>query len=136
MIPTRGERNNNPGNIERNNIQWKGLSKDQSGDKRFAVFDTPEDGIRALSKLLLNYQRIHGLNTVRQIINRWAPPNENDTGSYVNAVAADIGVGPDDAVNLNDADVLAKLVEAIIHHENGRVIYARGIIESVAETVV
>lgn len=136
MKPTRGERNNNPGNIERGTIHWQGMSADQSGDKRFIVFNSPEDGIRALGKLLFNYQRIHGLNTVRQIINRWAPPVENDTGSYVNAVANEVGVSPDDKINLNDADTLAKLVTAIIRHENGRVIYAESIIGGVTEALV
>jgi len=135
MIPTRGERNNNPGNIERSTIKWQGMSADQSSDSRFIVFDTPEAGLRALSKLLRNYQSIHGLNTVRMIINRWAPPTENDTYSYVNAVASDVGVEPDTRIDLNQPETLAKLVEAVIRHENGRVIYADAMISSAAEEV-
>lgn len=136
MTPTRGERNNNPGNIERNTIRWQGMSDDQSGDKRFIVFDTPEMGIRALAKLLLNYQNIHDLNTITQIINRWAPSNENDTSAYVNAVANEVGVKPDDKINLNDPETLSKLVTAIIRHENGRVIYAEATISGVTGALV
>ncbi|HEY6022286.1 MAG TPA: structural protein P5 [Candidatus Paceibacterota bacterium] len=135
MTPTRGERNNNPGNIERGTIHWQGMADDQSGDKRFIVFNTPEDGIRALAKLLFNYQNIHGLNTVRQIVNRWAPPTENDTYSYVNTVASEVGVTPDDKINLTDSETLAKLVTAIIRHENGRVIYAESMIGGVTEAL-
>lgn len=136
MKPTRGERNNNPGNIERGTIRWQGMADDQSGDKRFIVFKTPEDGIRALGKLLFNYQHIHGLTTVRQIVNRWAPPVENDTYSYVNAVASEVEVGPDDKIDLSDSTTLSKLVTAIIRHENGRVIYAESMIGGVAEALV
>ncbi|HXQ99814.1 MAG TPA: structural protein, partial [Pseudomonas sp.] len=49
---TRGVCNNNPGNIEyhpRN--RWEGqLAPDPVIEKRFARFDTPENGIRALAK--------------------------------------------------------------------------------------
>ena len=68
-------------------------------------------------QLLLNYQRLHGLNTVRKIINRFAPPNENDTGAYVNAVSKALNVGPDEAIAVEDR--LHGLVRAIIKHENG-----------------
>ena len=125
---TRGEFNNNPGNIDRTAIVWNGMTADQSGDPRFVVFNTPEDGIRALAKVLLSYYRKHGLNTVRQIVNRWAPPNENDSGAYVNHVAGTLGVGPDAVIDVTDPDVLERLVKAIIAHENGRVIYDDAVI--------
>ena len=136
MIATRGERNNNPGNIDRSTIRWEGMSADQSSDDRFIVFQTPQFGIRALAKILLNYQDVHHLDTIRQIIDRWAPPSENDTGAYVTDVAADVGVGPDDKIDLNDAAILTKLVTAIIRHENGRVIYSETMISGVAAEVV
>lgn len=124
---TRGERNNNPGNIEKGS-PWLGLSPDQSQDNRFAVFEEPIYGIRALAKLLLNYQRIHGLQTVEQIINRYAPPTENVTQSYVQSVANRLGVSPRERLNLSDPNTLMAVVSAIIRHENGRVIYPREII--------
>jgi hypothetical protein len=120
---TRGERNNNPGNIDRTTIKWQGMSPDQSGDDRFVVFNTAHDGIRALAKVLLSYYRKYQLNTVRKIIDRWAPPTENDTTSYINHVAQLLGVGPDDPINAEDSDVLEVLVTAIIKHENGQCIY-------------
>lgn len=121
---TRGERNNNPGNIERDATRWQGMSRDQSGDARFVVFKTPEDGIRALAKVILSYCNQHGLNTVRGIINRWAPPVENDTGAYVKHVAERLSVGPDAMIDPTKPEVMEMLVSAIISHENGRVAYS------------
>jgi hypothetical protein len=113
----RGIRNNNPGNIDRNATEWQGMADDQSTDPRFIVFKTPEYGIRALAKTLLAYQSLHGLNTIRAIINRWAPPVENNTASYISAVAADCGVKPDDKIKLDRVAIMKPLVNAIIAHE-------------------
>lgn len=120
---TRGERNFNPGNLDRNSIKWQGMSPDQSGDERFIVFTSAEFGIRALACVLLSYSRKHGLNTVRGMINRWAPPNENDSGAYVDAVCRQCSVDPDDTVNPENDSCLEMLVRAIIKHENGRIMY-------------
>ena len=73
----RGLRNNNPGNIVLSDIPW--LGKIAGDDERFETFQTPEHGIRALSLNLLNYARKHGLETVQDIIPRWAPASENNT---------------------------------------------------------
>lgn len=111
----RGIRNNNPGNIRRSSIDWRG--EVATGDQTFEVFDTPEQGIRALGKILRNYQRKYGLNTVRGIINRWAPPTENNTDAYVQHVAEAVGADPDEPINVDAT--LSLLVSSIILHENG-----------------
>lgn len=121
---TRGLRNNNPGNI-RHGSDWQGLAAVQS-DPSFATFVSPEYGIRAMAKLLQNYQTVYGLNTVRQIISRWAPPTENDTGSYVNHVAELLGVHPDQSISV--ASALPVLIPAIVRHENGVQPYSAGTI--------
>ena len=118
MTAPRGIRNNNPGNIIRSGISWTG-EKASIDETHFEVFDTPEHGIQALCKLLLSYQERHGLNTVRGIINRWAPPVENDTGAYVAAVASAIGIAADEPLDLHSPSVLLPFAEAIIRHENG-----------------
>lgn len=115
----RGIRNNNPGNIEKGD-PWQGLAKDQSGDSRFAVFESPKWGIRALARLLITYQDKHGLRTIRQIINRWAPPVENDTLAYAKAVAAQVGRDIDDPVDVHRYEHAEPIVRAIIQHENGQ----------------
>ena len=128
---SRGVRNNNPGNIDynqRNN--WQGQLGLETGaiNPRFAVFNTPENGIRALTKLLLNYQRLHGLKTVREIINRWAPPTENITSAYVKAVAVACEVNADEVVYLRDRKLLKRMVVSIIKHENGYQPYSDAVI--------
>ncbi len=127
---TRGERNNNPGNIREyaNDPHWVG-ERITDDDPAFEEFDTPEDGIRALAKTLLAYQRRHGLRTVSAMINRWAPSNENDTLAYVDAVAHDMGVLTEADIDLESAVRLCGIVKAIIRHENGRVIYSDAQIE-------
>lgn len=116
----RGLRNRNPGNIRTTAAKWQGQTGD---DGTFCIFDTATNGIRALGKLLLTYHDKYGLCTIRSIISRWAPPNENNTDAYIAAVCADSTFGPDDWLRLSDASVLSALVRAIIHHENGSVPY-------------
>jgi len=111
----RGIRNNNPGNI-RHGDDWMGLSTEQK-DPSFCCFIKPEYGIRAMARILANYQRRYGIKTVRGIINRWAPPVENDTDAYVEHVAEVVGVGPDEKIQVKS--VLALLIPVIILHENG-----------------
>ena len=131
---TRGERNHNPGNIERNKTKWQGMSEDQSGDSRFVVFSSPVWGIRALAKTLLTYSNKYAagtpqdIDTVREFINRWAPPVENNTESYINAVAKALSVEPDEAIDITQPTVLKALVVAIIKHENGRCMYGDDVI--------
>lgn len=121
----RGVRNNNPGNLRLSNDNWVGLSEKQT-DGSFFQFDKPEHGIRALTRVLINYQNKHGLNTVREIISRYAPPNENNTESYINAVAKFVGVAPDDYIIVELH--MDKLVRAIIKHENGFIPYSHNVI--------
>lgn len=124
----RGIRNNNPGNIEIGGQVWQGQVA--GNDARFATFETPEAGIRALAKNLITYQDKHGLNTVDGIINRWAPSKENQTGAYVAAVAKELGVAPGDGLNVRDPATLSKLTTAIIRHENGSQPYDAATIRS------
>ncbi|WP_296254720.1 MULTISPECIES: structural protein P5 [unclassified Pseudomonas] len=139
-MPTipRGVRNNNPGNIEydpRN--QWQGqLAPDSALEERFARFDTAENGIRALAKLILAYRSKAGIphagdagvDTIREVISRWAPGVENDTEAYINALAAGVGAQPDQPIDIADRKTLIALTTGIILHENGTVPYAPSII--------
>lgn len=60
------------------------------------------------------------IDTIREVIERWAPPNENNTDAYINEVSKAVGVTADMIIDLHDYDILRPLVEAIIRHENGR----------------
>ena len=115
----RGIRNNNPRNI-RWGSDWKGLKKDgKQQDPSFCVFETPEYGIRVLAKVLINYKKIHGLNTIRQIVSRYAPPNESQTTAYVQSVAKHPGVYPDSIIDIEERGVLTVFIKAVIRMENG-----------------
>lgn len=118
MITPRGIRNNNPGNIDRTAERWQGMAADQSSDSRFVVFSAPVWGLRALAKVLLSYQRKHGLCTPAAIIGRWAPPVENDTGAYARQVAKALGVGVGDQIDLQQPETLQRILPAIVQHEN------------------
>lgn len=118
MLP-RGLRNNNPGNIRVSKDKWQGLATIQS-DSSFFQFNTPAWGIRALMVILRTYYNKYELKTVAEIIHRWAPPSENDTTAYTNAVASYMGVGGSDLINVMRKEVLIPLTQAIIRHENGQ----------------
>lgn len=120
MSIPRGIRNNNPGNIRHGN-DWKGLSEEQP-DPAFCTFVSPEYGLRAIVVILRNYERKYGLRTVAGIINRWAPPNENDTVGYAEHVARRLGVSVDEEIDVND--YMTGLVKAIVLHENGVLPYS------------
>ena len=119
---TRGERNKNPGNIERSGTKWVGVASEQL-DSRFLTFATPAYGIRAIVKILMTYYRKHKLDTPRKIIGRWAPPSENDTDAYAGFVAGRLGVAPSTLIEVLDWPVMLTMVRAIVRFENGRDIY-------------
>lgn len=133
---SRGFLNNNPGNVDRGTDIWQGEIRDPNDPRltdfqrnellkgRFCVFAEPRPGIRMLAKTLFAYRDRLGHRTVRRIINTWAPPVENDTGAYVAAVAARVGVSPDAELDLSDFKTLKALVSAIIIHECGGMPYA------------
>lgn len=125
----RGIRNNNPLNLREGangGIAWKG-EHPQELDKSFEEFSTPEMGIRAGAKVLLTYYRKYGLNTVHGIINRFAPPVENNTNAYAVHVANYLNVGLDEVINVEER--LKDLVTIIILHENGQNPYSEATIQ-------
>lgn len=127
--PPRGIRNRNPGNIRRSGDRWQGLAPVQS-DLDFFVFESPLWGIRAMARILRNYQRRYGLRTINQIVARWAPAVENDTAAYAAAVAKAMRIGVGRRLDLSDDATLRDLIAAIIRHENGIQPYGLDIIET------
>jgi hypothetical protein len=120
IMHTRGFRNNNPGNLKYG-TPWKGVVG--IDPKGFAIFDTMENGVRALGKDL-TAKMGRGLDTVREIISVYAPPSENPTGTYIDKVAAWVGVSPDMQLNAGD---LPALIAAVIRFENGKTLDSRTI---------
>ena len=127
---SRGIRNNNPGNLREprdGGDEWEG-ERATDDDPAFEEFNTPEDGIRALTKVLMNYYSKYELNTVTKIIERFAPPSENDTEAYIDVVAKRLGVGKDTEIWVPRTGTLELLVRAIIQHENGEQPYSDKVI--------
>lgn len=114
---SRGLRNNNPGNIRKSPTVWQG-EKTPSTDAAFKQFTSMAYGYRAMLKLLQNYSRLHGCKTIRQMINRWAPPSENNTDNYIRAVCAGAGVQPDQVVDVNNRSVMCRIAAAMSRVEN------------------
>jgi len=113
----RGIANNNPLNIEQG-ANWQGLSKDQSGDPRFAQFIDPKQGIRAAVKIMKKYKQ-RGVNTLTGIISTWAPANENNTKAYIDTVSKLSGISPHSVIDLTDETTMVKLIKGMIAVENG-----------------
>lgn len=111
----RGIRNNNPLNLEYRDNQGASGS-----DGRFGVYKTPEEGVAANTRQLLSYYNRDGLKTIGDIVNKWAPPGENDVGAYAGKVATLMGTKPNVPLNLNDPATMAHLVSSMGQVENGR----------------
>ena len=118
MTTSRGIRNNNPLNIRKTDTSWKG--EVGGADNEFETFSAPEWGIRAAARILQTYQEKYGLNTVRGIVGRWAPPSENDTSAYVQAVSIWADFEPDDPLDMTNYDTVYRLLRAMARMENGK----------------
>lgn len=125
MIPRRGIRQNNPGNIR----PGQGFRGETGTIDNYCVFDTAHNGIRAIGiDLLTKMER--AVDTVREIVTVYAPPAENDTEAYIRDVCRRTGFKDDDILNLNHLDVLVPFVRAVVFHENGSCPYPPSVIEA------
>lgn len=115
---SRGLRNNNPGNIRRGGGHFKG-ERLPSLDPAFKQFETIEWGYRAMFVLLDNYRRRHGLQSIREMIRRWAPPVENDTERYIRFVARAASLDPDQTIDTRNRRMMVPIVAAMSRIENG-----------------
>ena len=108
---TRGFRNKNPGNL-------------RGKDGQFRTFKTFEEGFRAMADQLKMYHNA-GAKNLRDIISTYAPESENDTKSYIAAVAEylskEFGAEIDGSteLDLSSPKMLSALVRAMIRQENG-----------------
>ena len=114
----RGLRNNNPGNIRRNSDVFQG--EKTSSDREFKQFKLMAYGYRAIFKILSNYYRNYKLDTIRKMISRWAPENENNTDAYIKVVSDYAGIPADDPINVNDREQMIRIVAGMSKVENGR----------------
>ena len=115
---SRGLRNCNPGNIRRSRVCYKG-EKRPSRDPEFKEFESMAYGYRAMFVLLDTYSRRYGLCTIRQMLNRYAPPVENFTEGYIRFVSEKTGIAPDEIINTRAARDMVPVVAAMSQIENG-----------------
>ena len=115
---SRGLRNNNPGNIRRGNFRYKG-EKVECSDLEFRQFEGVEWGYRAMFVLLHTYEVKHSCRTLRQMINRYAPPSENFTEGYIRRVVYSTHLSPDEAISTLNGAVMTAVVAAMSEVENG-----------------
>lgn len=136
-VTPRGIRNNNPLNI-RKGSKWKGERPTQT-DRAFEEFVSMEYGIRAGFIILRKYMSGYfGLtekfNTIAKIINRWAPPIENNSKAYVETVSKMTGIPRDQRLSFDNKKIMVDIVDAMIHVECGEGV-DRSIIESAYDLV-
>lgn len=123
----RNWRNNNPGNLEYGEFA-KSLGAVGS-DGRFAVFPSYDAGRQAKERLIFASPSYRDL-TLEQAISRYAPPNENNTRSYINQVAAAAGVPASTPMNQIPTTVRGNVLNAMERVEGfkpGRTYNAQGI---------
>ena len=107
------DRNMNPGNI-----RPAGFMGETDGQGGYAGYASPEFGLRAMSRLSGTYAN-KGITTVRDFINRYAPPSDNNKNNdnYAKMVADSLGVGVDDPVDFSKPSVKEALIPAIANFE-------------------
>ncbi|HJA97050.1 MAG TPA: structural protein P5 [Candidatus Alistipes faecavium] len=115
---SRGLGNNNPGNIRRAKVRYRGEVR-PSRDPEFKQFESLAWGYRAIFVLLDTYRRRYGIDTLRGMLSRWAPPSENHTEAYIRAVAGDTGIDPDEPLDTRDAATMVPVAASISRVENG-----------------
>ena len=114
----RGVRNCNPGNIRKNGDLFQG--EIDSTDPDFKQFRSMAYGYRAIFKILRTYKNNYSLNTLEQMIYRWAPPSDNNkTEVYVDFVAKRAGIDRKDIVDVSNMTVMCRIVEAMATMECG-----------------
>lgn len=115
----RGYRNNNPLNIRYNKSnRWLGAVA-KNTDGTFEQFTTMAYGYRAAMLLLRKYINQYGLHSVAEIINRWAPPAENNTSGYISRVIGINGWTAAKEIDPQSKDDMTQLVYAMAIVENG-----------------
>lgn len=115
----RGIRNNNPGNLRPvlGLIPWQGQVAVSDG---YSVFSSAVYGIRGIFRNLASYATLHGVKTIRQIGDRWAPKGDgNSPAAWSANVAGGAGIPQDQPLNFDDAATMAKVARGIVVAENG-----------------
>lgn len=115
---SRGIANCNPGNIRRSRVRYRGECH-PSTDEAFKQFESMEWGYRAMFIILDTYRVRYGLRSLREMIMRYAPPTENHTALYIDAVCEMTGIRPDQTLDTRSRRMMVPIVAAMSRVENG-----------------
>ena len=119
--PPMGIRNNNAFNLIASTIDWDG----QTGtDGRFCVFDTMINSIRAGVINTCNHVLRDGLtpdldSLIGDPDHGQAPPNENDTDSYIGIMCKLMGITDTATIDIRDAATMQSYTRGIVTVEQG-----------------
>ena len=113
-IKSRGIRNNNPFNLKKTWIFWKGETLNPR-ESTFESFSNLNYGLRAGALNILN--KLKKGRTITSLMHEYAPSNENDTSKYIAFVSKHTGIDRNQKLQAN-RDTLFKLSKAIIWYEN------------------
>ena len=78
-----------------------------------------EEGLKIMDQNLQTYGSKYGINTLRGVISRWSPPNENDTNGLIKAAAQRLGIDPDQPIDLSNPAQRQAIGMAIMLQEKG-----------------
>lgn len=124
----RGIRNNNPLNIKIGNT-WLG-EVEHPTETTFEQFVNMKYGLRAAFIILRRYIRRYGKNTIRQIVQTWAPETENQVNAYVANVCKFTGLAEDAKIDYFDKDTMCRLVGAMARVECGQSVSEKDIMDA------
>jgi hypothetical protein len=78
-----------------------------------------DEGLKIMDDNLKSYAK-QGIDTLRGVITKWSPPNENDTEALIKAAASRLGIKPDDKFDLNNPVVQRLIGSSIMLQEKPR----------------
>lgn len=117
-VSTLAVKNKNPLNVKclGGNKKWKGqIGRDKIGH---AVFRTWEDGIRAAAFVLKNYEAKHGINTIEDIVTRFAKAKGKVKDEYVGFLCKRMRLEPDEEFSIRKR--LPELLKHMTRFESGQ----------------
>jgi hypothetical protein len=115
-VDPRGLRNCNPGNL-RAVVGQRWLGEADSDPDGFCRFSRPYFGIRAMARTLSVYASRDGIDTLNELVERYAALNARSVVSYAAFLAERLRAGRDEILDIPCE--LRLLIPAMIEFENG-----------------
>jgi len=125
-----GQRINNPLNVRQ---YGQGFEGDVGEEDSFIKFEDPRYGVRAADKVLSTYGRDYGIDTIEDVISRYAPPSDdNPTQAYIDFVSGKTGIGQSEEIDLQDPELRARLLSPMAMLESRTEISPQEVLAQIA----